>query len=227
MNYQEEFNKGYAGSALPDDPNALSAWNAGARVREENERVARASSASAADLSVGTPQFESAQATAAATAPLSPDVASSAMKWGVVLAAFIVFAPITLPASAATPFTVGMLVVLGEAHRPSLHRAVGAAFLGLLVYFAIAGAVLAPKLSALPIERISSVGSLLGVLAPHLGVMAMGQLLAVAGYTVVAAGWLARGIPEPDLVARVLVAGVVGLVMFVACLLGLASALGL
>lgn len=227
MNYQEEFNQGYAGQALPNDPHALAAWNAGARTREENERVARVDSASASDPSVSIAQSETPQVTTVGKAPVSPDVALSAAKWWLGLGAFVVFAPIALPASTATPFAAGMLKVFGGAHRPSLRRTVGAAFVGLLAYFGIAGAVLAPKFSAFPIERIESVRSLLEVLAPHLGALAMGQLLAVAGYAVIAAGWLARGVPKPDLVARAFMSGVVGLLMFVGCLLALASALGL
>lgn len=227
MDYQEEFNKGYAGQGLPDDPHALAAWNAGARTREENERVARVNSASAPDASFSIAQFETSQEVTAGTPAVSPDVGLSAAKWSLGLGAFVVFAPITLPASAATPFAAVMLKVFGGAHRTSLRRAVGAAFVGLLAYFGIAGAVLAPTFSALPIERIASLGSALEALAPHLGVLAIGQLLAVAGYAVIAAGWLAGGVPTSILVMRAFMAGIVGLVMCVACLLGLASALGL
>src|SRR5690349_12453589 len=72
MNYQEEFSRGYAGHGLPNDADALAAWNAGVRTREENERVTHANSANATDLSVTVPQFGGRGAAAAATTPLAP-----------------------------------------------------------------------------------------------------------------------------------------------------------
>lgn len=226
MNYQEEFNKGYAGNALPNDPDALAAWNAGVRTREENERVTHANSPNATDLSVIVPQFEGPEAAATATTPVAPGAAWSAVKWSLGLIAFVALTPITLPASGATPFAALMLVVFNGAPRPSFGRAVGASFLGLLAYFAIVAGTLAPMFPASAIEGITSMGSLLRLLAPQLGVIVIVQLVAVAGYAVVAAWRLAGGVPEPRLVARAFIAGVIGLLMFTACLLALASALG-
>jgi len=50
---------------------------------------------------------------------------------------------------------------------------------------------------------------------------------AVGGHAAVAAWRLAGGAPTPGLLARAFIAGVVGLLMFIACLLALAPALGL
>lgn len=219
MDYQEEFNRGCAGQGLPDDPNALVAWNAGVRTREENERVARANAADAPELSFAVP---APGGTEAATS--SPP---SAVPWALALVAFVVFAPITLPASAATPFAALALVVSGRTPRPAFPRALGAAFLGLLAYFAIVAGMLAPRFSAVAIERVSSMGSLLALLAPQLGALVMTQLVAVTGYAVVAAWRLAGGVPSPGLVARAFIAGVVGLLAFIACLVALAPVLGL
>lgn len=226
MNYQEEFSRGYAGNALPNDPDALAAWNAGLRTREEKERVTRANSPNALDLPVTVPQFGVPEAAAAATTPLAPRDAWSAVKWALGLIAFVVLTPITLPAAGATPFAALMLMVLGGAPRPSFGRAVGAAFLGLLAYFAIVAGTWAPMFPASAIEGITSLRSLLRLFAPHLGVMVIVQLIAVAGYAVVAAWRLAGGIPKFGLVARAFIAGVMGLLIFTACLLALAPMLG-
>jgi hypothetical protein len=226
MNYQEEFSRGYAGNALPNDPDALAAWNAGVRTREENERVTHANSPNATDLSVTVPQFGGPEAPAAATTPLARRDAWSAVTWSLGLIAFVVLMPITLPASGATPFAALMLVVFGGAPRPSFGRAVGASFLGLLAYFAIVAGTLAPMFPASAIEGITSLRSLLRLLAPQLGMIVMVQLIAVAGYAVVAAWRLAGGIPKFGLVARAFVAGVIGLLTFTACLLALAPTLG-
>lgn len=226
MNYQDEFSKGYAGNALPNDPDALAAWNAGVRTREENERVTRANSPNATDLSVAGPQFGGPDVAVASTAPLAPGAAGSAVKWLLGLIAFVVFTPITLPASAATPFAALTLVLFSGAPRPSFHRAVGAAFLGLLAYFGIAAGMLAPMFSASASEGITSLGSLFRLLAQQLGVFVMAQFAAVAGYAGVAAWRLAGGVPSPGLVARAFIAGVTGLLTFIACLSALAPALG-
>jgi hypothetical protein len=219
MNYQEEFNRGFTGQGLPDDPNALVAWNAGMRTREENERVARANAADTTELSFAVP------------APGGPDAAggaaASGWPWALALVAFVVAAPITLPATAATPFAALALVASGHAPRPAFPRALGAAFLGLLAYFAIVGGMLAPRFPASAIERVSSVASLLALLAPQLGVVLTAQLLAVTCCAVVAAWRLAGGVPSPGLVARAFIAGVIGLLAFTACLVALAPVLGL
>lgn len=225
MNYQEEFGRGLAGQGLPDDPQALSAWQAGNATREERERVERANSPTAPDLP-DSPSW-SLEATADPPTPVSPGVAGSAVKWGLALAAFVVFAPITLPASAATLFAAPLLLASSGAPRPPFGRAAGAAFLGLLAYFAIAAGTLAPLFPASTMEGIKSLQALGRVLAPQLGSIVIFQLVAVAGYAVLAAGWLAGGMPSPGLVARTFIAAVIGLLLFVACLLTLASTLGL
>jgi hypothetical protein len=226
MNHQEAFNQGYIGNGLPNDPDALAAWNAGARTREENERVARANSPNATDHSVIAPPFDMTQAPAAAATPASPGAAWSAVKSLLGLVAFVILTPITLPASAATLFAAPLLMGFSSAPRPPFGRAAGAGFLGLLAYFGIAAGTLAPLFPASAMEGITSLGSLLRVLAPQLGSIVIYQLVAVAGCAVVAAGWLAGGIPSAGLVARSFIAVVTSLLMFVACLLALASALG-
>jgi hypothetical protein len=226
VSYQEEFNRGYAGHGLPDDPHALAAWNAGVRTREENERVTKANSPDATDPSITVPQFGGPEAAAAATTPLAPGDASSAVKWLVGLIAFVVLTPITLPASGATPFVALMLLVFGGAPRPSFARAVGASFLGLLAYFAIVAGTLAPMFPAPAIDGITSSGSLLRLLAPQLGVIVTVQLVALAVYAVVAAWRLAGGIPKLNLVGRAFIAGVIGLLIFTACLLVFARTFG-
>ena len=108
MNYQEEFSRGYAGNALPNDPDALVAWNAGVRTREENERVTHANAPNPTDLAVTVPEFGGSEAAATAATPLALRDASSAVKWLLGLIAFVVLTPITLPASGATPFAALM-----------------------------------------------------------------------------------------------------------------------
>jgi hypothetical protein len=120
MNYQEEFSKGYAGNALPNDPHALAAWNAGVRTREENERITHANSPNAIYLSVTAPQFGGPEAAAAATTPIAPRDAWSAVKWSLGNIAFVVLTPITLLASGVTPFPALMLVVFGGTPRPPM-----------------------------------------------------------------------------------------------------------
>jgi hypothetical protein len=219
MNYQQEFNSGYAGNGLPNDPDALAAWNAGVRTREENERIGRANAADATELSFFLPALGGPEAAGGAT--------TSGWPWALALVAFVVFAPITLPATAATPFAALALVASCHAPRPAFPRALGAAFLGLLAYFAIVGGMLAPRFPAAAIERVSSVASLLALLAPQVGALVMAQLVAVSGYAVVAAWRLAGGVPSPGLVARAFIAGVIGLLAFIACLVALAPVLGL
>ena len=225
MNFQEEFNRGNAGQGLPDDPHALTAWNAGARAREENERVARANAANANDLSVGVPPFESQPATAAATTAHAPADALSAVKSLLGLGAFVVFAPITLPAAAATLFAAPLLVAF-SVPRPSPRRAIGAAFLGLLAYFAIVAGTLAPMFPAQALDRITSMDALIRLLAPRLGTIVLFQLAAVVGCAVVAAWRLADGLPQLRSVVRAGVAGVGGLLMFAAGLSASAWSLG-
>jgi len=55
----------------------------------------------------------------------------------------------------------------------------------------------------------------------------IGEPEAVAGHSAVAAWRLAGGVPTPGLLAHAFIAGVVGLLMFIACLLALAPTLGL
>jgi hypothetical protein len=226
-----DWNKGYqdgmGGAAPPTDSVAYAGWAAGQALRRENEERLRGSSGS--DSSPGDVSFAPAPPASSdvswsngpTTGPSDPAAAVAGLKGLVIVAALAVFSPITVPAAVTAVIGAPVLMLMLGPPRPPLGRAFYAAFAGFVVYMASVGAAVA--------MGVALTGSIsLDPVTPKIaGAVAIGQVVALAGFAIVSAWWLRRSLPSIADLVRAFGAGVVSLALFLAALLSAAWKLGI
>lgn len=224
-NWDKGYQDGIGGAAPPADSVGYAGWAAGQALRRENEERLRGSSASGSalgdvSLAPAAPDFTGSSHGASHT-PADPAAALAGLKGLVILAALLLFSPITIPAGVAAVIGAPVLMFMIGRPRPSLGRAFAAAFAGFVAYMASVGATVAMG------ATLTGPASLDAMTPKMIGALAIGQVVALAGFALVSAWWLRRRLPTPADLVRAFGAGLAALVLFLVVVLGAAWKLGL
>lgn len=225
--WDKGYQDGIGGAAPPADSVGYAGWVAGQTLRRENEERLRGSTAS--DSSPGDMSFGSAPPASSDlssgypshTGPSDPAAAVAGLKGLVILAALALFSPITVPAAVTAVIGAPVLMLLIGQPRPPFGRAFAASFAGFVVYMASVGAAVA--------MGVTLTGSMsLDPVTPRIAAaVAIGQVVALAGYAIVSAWWLRRSLPSISDLVRAFGAGLVSLALFLGAMLGAAWKLGI